>query len=376
MTDSFVKTAMAAMLLGTTASMAAAQGSVQLYGLVDAAVRVTGNHGKTQMVGGGMSQSRWGINVTEDLGAGLSAIANFENRFLTDTGNTAAVNYFQQAWIGMRSEDWGQLTMGRQFNVLLEVAASTYASFPSGPFMEVYKPEIGVAMGTRTNNMLKYAAHRGPWRAGLQYSFDEGNTVARKGSEVELTGGLAMKTAGGYLRYAAGSGLAIGGAYMNTKMPAGTQFDAYTLGGSYRSGPWYFSTGYGMNKRQNRLAAEDARLINAYWGSEVNGGFQPGDADKRQLLQLGMGYQVTPQLNMGVHYYHVKQSGSSSGAFNNQANFIVAVADYAFSKRTDAYVGVDYTRISGGAGSYIEKTATGDLVRNRAGLTIGLRHRF
>ena len=375
MAHSFVQTTMAVMLLGGTASIAAAESSVQLYGIVDAAVRSTSNHGKTQMVGGGMSQSRWGINIKEDLGDGLSAIANLEDRFLADTGSTAAVNYFQQAWIGMRSKDLGQLTMGRQFNVLLDVVASTYASFPYGPFMEVYKPEIGFAMGTRTNNMLKYTADLGAWRAGVQYSFDEGNTVARKGSDVELTGGLAMKTAGGYLRYEA-NGLAIGGAYLNTKMPGNTEFDAYTLGGSYRSGPWYFSTGYAMNKRKNSLAIEDARLINAYWGSEINGGFQSGDSNKRQLLQLGVGYQVTPQLNLGMHYYHAKQSGSSSGAFNNKANFIVAVADYAFSKRTDAYMGVDYTRVSGGPGSYIEKTATGDLVRNRAGITIGLRHRF
>ncbi|WP_159918064.1 porin [Pantoea sp. 18069] len=218
----FVKTAMATAILGGCASLAWAQSSVQLYGIVDAAVRSTTHQGKTQMVGGGMSQSRWGINVREDLGGGLSAIANLEDRFLTDTGNTAAVNYFQQAWVGVRSKDLGQLTMGRQFNVLLDVVASTYASFPYSPFMEVYKPEIGLALGTRTNNMLKYVADRGAWRAGLQHSFDEGNTVAKKGSDVELTGGLAMKTAGGYVRYET-HGLAIGGAYLNAKMPGSTE---------------------------------------------------------------------------------------------------------------------------------------------------------
>ncbi len=131
-----------------------------------------------------------------------------------------------------------------------------------------------------------------------------------------------------------------------------------------------------MNKRRNALMAQDARLIGAYWGSEANGGFQPGDSSKRQLLQLGVGYQITPKLNLGMHYYQAKQSGSVSAAFNNKADFVVAVADYAFSKRTDAYMGVDHTRVRGGAGSYIEKTASGELVRNRAGITIGLRHRF
>ncbi len=375
MIDSFVKAKMAAAFLGGAASLASAQDRVQLYGIVDVAMRSTSNQGKTQMVGGGMSQSRWGINAKEDLGGGLSAIANLENRFLTDTGNTAAASYFQQAWIGVRSENLGQLTMGRQFNVLLDVVASTYASFPHSPFMEVYKPEIGLAMGTRSNNMLKYVGDIGAWRAGVQYSFNEGNTVANKGSDVELTGGLAMKTAGGYIRYAA-NGLAIGGAYLNTRMPGNTAFDAYTVGASYRAGAWYFSSGYAMNKRKNALMDQDARLIGAYWGAEANGGFQSGDASQRRLLQIGVGWQINTQLNIGMHYYRARQSGSASGAFRNQADFVVALADYALSKRTDAYLGVDHTRVSGGTGSYIEKAPSGELVRRRAGITIGLRHRF
>ena len=71
--------------------MAYAQSSVQLYGIVDAAIRHTTNEGAnksglTKMIGGGMSESRWGINIKEDLGGGLSAIANLENRFWTDSG--------------------------------------------------------------------------------------------------------------------------------------------------------------------------------------------------------------------------------------------------------------------------------------------------
>lgn len=361
MATSFVKKTLALAVLGSLGTMAYAQSSVQLYGIVDAAVRTTTNHGKTQMVGGGMSQSRWGINVTEDLGGGLAAIANLENRFLTDSGTTASANYFQQSWVGLRSKSFGQLTLGRQYNVLFDVVTSTYASFPYSPYMEVYKPEIGFAMGARNNNMIKYVAEFGAVRGGLQYSFDE------KGPE--------SKSAGGYLRYAA-NGLAVGGAYLNTRLPGGTKMDAYTVGASYRTGPWYFSAAYALNKRKNDLTPVSNAVITAYWNGESNGGFMPGDAKKRQMVELGAGYQLTPQLNLGVHYYHAKQDGSTNGTFDNKADFIVAVADYAFSKRTDAYFGVDYTRVRGGAGSYIEKTAAGDLVRNRTGITVGLRHRF
>ncbi len=153
---SFVKKTLALAVLGSLGSLAYAQSSVQLYGIVDAAVRHTTNQGAnksglTEMIGGGMSQSRWGINVTEDLGGGLAAIANLEARFLTDSGTSASTNFFQQSWVGLRSKSFGQITMGRQYNVLFDVLTSTYSSFPYSPYMEAYKPELGMAMGACPN---------------------------------------------------------------------------------------------------------------------------------------------------------------------------------------------------------------------------------
>jgi predicted porin len=42
------------------------------------------------MIGGGMSQSRWGLNVEEDLGGGSKALAHVEHRFNADTGEKDA----------------------------------------------------------------------------------------------------------------------------------------------------------------------------------------------------------------------------------------------------------------------------------------------
>lgn len=390
MKKSFVKKTLALAVLGSLGSLAYAQSSVQLYGIVDAAVRHTTNEGptksgKTQMIGGGMSQSRWGINVTEDLGGGLAAIANLENRFLTDSGTTASTNYFQQSWIGLRSKSFGQITLGRQYNMLFDLVTSTYSSFPYSPYMEAYKPEIGMSMGARADNMVKYVAEFGPVRGALQYSFDEGN----KGAAASATGGI--RTAGGYLRYSQ-NGISAGVGYLNTKLPGGTKVDAWTLGGSYRSGNLYFNLGYGQNKVKDAFGMSmggiiDSNLLNAYWTGSSNGGFSAGPtvttpaaipslavyANKREMFKIGFGYQITPQINAGIHYYHVKQSGSVNGAYNGKANFIVAVADYAFSKRTDAYFGVDYTKVSGGGGMNLDKD---NQATKRTGITVGLRHRF
>lgn len=128
-------------------------------------------------------------------------------------------------------------------------------------------------------------------------------------------------------------------------------------------------------------------MLNAYWTGSSNGGFSAGPtvttpaaipslavyANKREMFKIGFGYQITPQINAGIHYYHAKQSGSVNGAYNGKANFIVAVADYAFSKRTDAYFGVDYTKVSGGGGMNLDKD---NQATKRTGITVGLRHRF
>ena len=372
--------------------------SVRLYGIVDVAYRHTNNEGAgkdglSKMIDGGMSQSRWGINVDEDLGGGSKALVVLENRLNADDGSVSTP-FFQLSYVGLQGP-YGRLTAGRQWNVLFDVVTSTYASFPYSPYMEAYKPELGMAMGARTSNMLKYnfATPDRSWVGSLQYSFDENNdtkaleaglpaSAAQVPAYVGSTlGGGAWQTAGGYLRYAA-NGFALGGGFMRTTLPGGTDVDAWTLGGSYRTGPWYVSTGYGLNKAKFAAVTStvqgfrnnvDRALLGQFWAGQTNGGFQPGDADKRQLFKVGVGYQLTPQLNLGAHYFRGKQSGSVNGTSNGNVNFYVAVADYAFSKRTDAYFGVDHTSISGGTALVLD-AASG--ARSRTGITAGIRHRF
>lgn len=451
--------------LGTSAAMAqqASTSKVELWGIADAAIRHTNNEGEnksglTKMIGGGMSQSRWGINVEEDLGGGTKALVHLEHRFNLDTGEKNANDpFFQLSYVGLQGP-YGRLTMGRQWNVLFDVVSSTYASFPYSPYMDAYKPELGMAAGARSSNSLKYllATPDRRWVGALQYSFDEGNNTkavyseneplisspldsvlnsAQKQKLAEALGapdwnnvpatvanataeqlytqsayqGLvqstvkemveastsataasvakgATKTIGGLLRYSE-NGISVGGAYLRTTLPGKTKLDAWTFGGSYRSGPLYINLGYGENKIKRQALDKsslssyldglikqsvDSAIINGFWEGQTNGGFQAGDANKRTMYKLGFGYQITPQINAGVHYYHAKQKGSESGASNGKADFIVALANYAFSKRTDAYFGVDHTKVRGGSKMFISDNGA----RSRTGITVGLRHRF
>lgn len=388
-------------LCAADASLAQSDGTskVQLWGIVDLAVRHTNNEGPTRdkltrMVGGGMSQSRWGISAEEDLGGGNKALVYLEHRFDADSGTPAAnVPFFQLSYLGLQGP-YGRLTAGRQWNVLFDVVTSTYASFPYSPYMEAFKPELGVATGARTSNMLKYtfATPDRSFVGSLQYSFDENNDtkaleagLPTSAAQVPayvlgtLNGG-AWETMGGYLRYATG-GAAVGGGYLRTTLPGGTDIDAWTLGGSYRTGPWYFNTGYGLNKAKFAAVTSpvvgfrntvDRGILGQFWSGQSNGGFMPGDASKRHLVKVGVGYQLTQQLNLGAHYFRGKQSGSGTGASNGNVNFMVAVADYAFSKRTDMYFAVDHTKVSGGAAMALDANGA----RSRTGITAGVRHRF
>jgi predicted porin len=445
---------MAIACMGLGASMLAqAQSKVELWGIVDAAVRHTNNEGAnkgglTKMIGGGMSQSRWGLNIEEDLGGGSKALAHMEHRFNADTGaKDETAPFFQLSYVGLQGP-YGKLTMGRQWNVLFDVVTSTYASFPYSPYMDAYKPELGMAAGARSSNSLKYtlATPSRNWVGTLQYSFGENNntdalqrgalSTASTAQAAAMPGAVAagnaaaaaaiaagnaagaaaaanaaatqyvtqavgaavgaygaanipgiaagaLKQVGGFLRYSE-NGISLGGGYLRTSLPGGSDLDAWTLGGSYRTGPLYFNLGYGLNKLKiDRAGATDIAgmmrnntdlaIVGSMWSGQTNGGFQPGDANKRQMIKVGFGYQITPQLNLGAHYFHAKQSGSATGNSNGKANFIVAVADYAFSKRTDAYFGVDNTRVSGGSGVVIDKDSQ---ARSRTGITVGLRHRF
>lgn len=427
-------------LVGLGGSLAVqAQSKVELWGIVDVGIRHTNNEGAgkdglTKMIGGGMSQSRWGLNVEEDLGGGSKALAHLEHRFNADTGEKdPTAPFFQLSYVGLQGP-YGKLTMGRQWNVLFDVVTSTYASFPYSPYMDAYKPELGMAAGARSSNSLKYtlATPSRNWVGTLQYSFAEGNNTdalvrgaqaAGAARQAALQGNLAatstaaaaagmsvpqyiatqvgnavntyaatnipgvaggaLKQVGGFLRYSE-NGISLGGGYLRTSLPGGSDLDAWTMGGSYRSGPLYVNLGYGLNKIKIERAAStniaglvrnatDLAIVGSMWSGQTNGGFQPGDANKRQMVKVGFGYQITPQINAGLHYFHAKQSGGASGLYNGKANFMIAAVDYAFSKRTDAYFAVDHTRISGGAGMEID---TASHARTRTGITAGLRHRF
>jgi len=387
------KAALAVAVLAASTSAAWAQSSVTLYGIVDAAVRYTSNANpgtsdKT-MVPGGMSQSRLGVNITEDMGGGVKALANLEHRFSSDTGAVGSTtDFWRQAWVGLQSNDFGQIRLGRQYNILFDIYTSTFASFRYSPYIEAYKPEIGLAMTARQDNMVKYLAQVGNIYAEVQVSAGEGQSGA--------AAALPNKTIGGMLRYNDGV-FGAGGAYLQATEQTGRKIKATVLGASYTSGPLYVHASWGQNKFDsiNGLITSAASLSDATSafrvGLSTRGAYTSGllgasvfnnnsaDINKRTMYMFGATYQMTPQFNVGANVWLTKQTHygfalaplglSTAAGGSSKADFYAAVADYAFSKRTDAYLEVDYTKTSGSVAFLNGAT-------KRGGVMLGLRHRF
>ena len=128
-----------ACVLCAAATPAAAQSSVTLYGIADAYLGATEASGSGRAIGlssAGIQQSRIGIRVTEDLGAGLVANAVLENGFALNNGAAADPTraFSRQAWLGL-SGGFGEVRAGRQnspqYVMLAQLDAFTGATYGS-----------------------------------------------------------------------------------------------------------------------------------------------------------------------------------------------------------------------------------------------------
>jgi predicted porin len=335
------------------------------------------------------------------MGGGLKALANLEHRLQSDTGAVSGnPDFWRQAWVGLQSSEFGQIRLGRQYNILFDLYTSTFASFRYSPYIEAYKPEIGMAMTARQDNMVKYLVQLGNVYGEVQVSAGEGQAGAAAAQP--------NKTIGGLLRYSDGT-FGAGGAYLQATEQTGKKIKATVLGASYTSGPLYVHASWGENKFENPFTllnqtSAAAFAASAAAGSAANvalttrGAYTSGilganmfntdsaDIKKRTMIMFGATYQLTPQLNVGANAWLTEQThygtaqnlaapfanalGFTTNAnTKSKANFFAVVLDYAFSKRTDAYLEIDYTKLEG-------EVLFLNGAQKRGGAMLGMRHRF
>ena len=157
------KLTLAAMIIGGFAAQAQAQTNVTIYGLADAGIvsergGAAGN--VTKLTSGIGGQSRLGFKGTEDLGGGLSAIFTVEAGFRVDDGsldNTNSQLFNRQSFVGLKSKDAGQLTLGRQYTMLYNAMSQVADPFGAGYAGTIKNLFPAAGANTRVSNAVVYA---------------------------------------------------------------------------------------------------------------------------------------------------------------------------------------------------------------------------
>ncbi|ONC63433.1 porin [Burkholderia pseudomallei] len=386
--------AAAACAAGFGASTAHAQSSVVLYGLIDTSITYANNqrtHGAGSpgspgwaVTSGALNASRWGLRGREDLGDGVSAIFALENGFSGASGalSQKGVDMFgRQAWIGLKSKEGGALTLGRQYDLILDFVTPLGASGPGwGGNLAVHPYDNDDSnRNIRINNAVKYTSptYRG-WTLGAMYGFS--NTAGQFGNNAAWSAGLSyangpLKLGAGYLRINRNPNAANANGALST-----TDGSATITGGSQQI--WAVAGRYAFGPHS----------IGAAWShsatDRVSGVLQGGSIaklDGNSLVfdnfTLDGRYVVTPRLSLAAAYtYTMGRFDARSGETRPKWNHMVAQADYAFSIRTDAYLEAVYQRVSGGNGipafNATIWTLTPSANGNQVVVALGLRHRF
>lgn len=376
------KTLVAIAALASLVSVAQAQSSMVLYGVLDAGVRNDSNVAKastgaaqslTQFNNGALNTSRFGIRGTQDVADGIKANFKLESGLKPGNGASSnATNLFDRtASVGLQNS-LGSLDLGRVTTFAYDTTAS-YTIDPLGLEMTnnnqvagvkaINVNPLGTAIGSgfftsRRDNSMKYMGTFGPVSAGFAYSFGNvsGNSTAGSSAQVmakysanglnlaattdSLTDATSLKqtltTFGGNYTIS-GVKLTAGTVQLNT--PAGYNAVAGVLSGSTYAGPSTFLVG--------AAATADTKMT-------VN--------------DIGLTYQVTTEMNLAVAYYTAK---FEQNALSNTFNTTAARVRYAVGKTTDIYGEIDNTKATG---MDVSKSAAASL--SNSGYTIGLQHRF
>lgn len=242
-----------------------AETSVQLYGTLDAGLgwtRVSGEGSQRDVLSGGQTDSLWGIRGHEDLGDGLRATFNLESGMDLATGRAEdsgrLFNY--QAWLGLGSDNWGELRFGRQYTVGQEfvsaIEVGSWKDFGMGALMRA-------SDNYQISNQFSW---RSPEWAGMQLGASYSADVGEQG-----LGGSRSKLYSLALRYEDGPWL-LGASYESLSRVESRRPTAWQLGASY-------------DFEVARLAAGWSRQSNGFVG--LNGDDGPAHLQDKGLEGLG-----------------------------------------------------------------------------------------
>jgi predicted porin len=396
--------------------IASAQGTnVTIFGRVQQ--EYSGVDNGTSAYQGGLNDnarsSRWGLQISEDLGRGLKAIARLEQGMNTGSGSASTP---REQWVGLSSAQWGDVKFGRVQSPFKDFAGgmtidpfayTTLQANGAGATMTGSANGMGSGANSFVNGAIRFDSIQtdgfsfaGLLMPGDANSFDptiagntgqvgigggSGNTGGKNG---EFDGQGAAKYAGNYMghAYTVFGGYSRDNANDSQKALGLTKAEeTWRAGGTWKYenlaivGQYERVTnaiGAASCTSAAALAANPTVVTSGQCNSAMNLG---GDGS---IWHVGTNYQWgNTQLVAQGGATHAEAGGISGGTARDARSFTVG-AIHSLSKRTSLFGG--YQRVSQGttptnddAGSSDGTSGAGTYGQgNRNTWTMGMRHNF
>ena len=389
-----IRSVSAAALLAACGVAHADVSSVTLYGLIDYGVNYQSNSGGGRVIGGAsgiMQGSRWGFKGVEDLGGGLSAIFQLENGF--DLGKGTALQggtlFGRQAFVGLSSNTYGALTLGRQYDSLVTFVESRMNSANYGGGTTAHPGDLdNLNNSKRVNNSVKYTS---PSISG----FTVGGVYGFGGQAGDFSRNQIWSVGAGY-EYA---NFSAGAAFMDVRNPNQSFFTSTPTNvaganlNNMTASPVY--SGYASAHSYQAVAAAGRYTLGAATFGLVYSNVQFKDlgdtssgSDPLRLTgtakfdtgEFNLTYFWMPDLASQFVYSYTH--GSGAGTIGSSSyNTLSLSLDYYLSKRTDVYVigstqfasGTDST---GHAARATLNALTASSTNRQTFVQVGVRHKF
>ena len=385
------KTLIVAAVAASFATAANAQSSVTLYGLIDAGFTYVNNEAAAntakgsaaafRLSSGNINGSRWGLRGTEDLGGGMKAIFTLESGFSMgdgsalqkQNGSASGTEFGRQAYAGISTAQFGTVTLGRQYDSVVDyLAPMTATGSWGGTYFAHPFDNDNANKSFRVNNSVKYqsANYSGLTFGGL-YGFSNqaggfANNRAYSAGAQYANG--PFKIAAAYLQLQNPNSNLSGGAM--TDNGAGTNLVAKGAGATVQTQRTY---GLGAN-----YAIGPVTVGGAWTQSRFQ--FAMGDSTARfNNYEVNARYALTPALALGAAYTYTDVKGYTAGPNNNdhmKFHQVGLQTDYALSKRTDIYAEGIVQLGKQGAEAQVYGTNAVSAHGNQVVVTTGIRHRF
>jgi predicted porin len=342
-----------AMLLATacglvsTAHVARAQSSVQLYGVIDAWAGATSRPSvKSAWEGGsgGMSTSYFGFKGAEDLGGGWKTIFELDAFFQPQNGvagsHTGDPFFGRHAFVGLKSAQYGTFTMGRNTTplflstILFNPFIDSYAFSPivNHTFLGTstfpgFRTDQGVIGDSAWNNTVSYASPSfNGLTVGALYGF--GDVAGSDGSHKDsfyltyFRGPLAVNVVYQYVNFKTapldfttpGATGTIAGLQSQTVGEAAASYDlkfvklygqAMTTFNEVTGGSYHVNTGQlGLS-----VPIGSGFVLASYAYSRDAGGFE----QTRKTASVGYDYYLSSRTDLYVSYMDDRVTAESAG---------------------------------------------------------------